>query len=139
MRKRFDKSPAIDAASKLRMVAMIQNHDELYTEKEEEILEEGKQMLEVFEQQKSKELKMVSPTTQAKMAFKDGESHAYGWSSAVVRASPAQVLALVWDTVGRFNDYEDTLEKTLDEDGEHSKLMYVRGESDPRHICCYPP
>ncbi|GMI52212.1 hypothetical protein TeGR_g2169 [Tetraparma gracilis] len=126
MRKRFDKSLEIDAASQGNLVTMIQNHDGEYSEREEEILEEGKTMIGVFEQQKSKELKMSPSTTQAKMAYKDGESHAYGWSSAVVRASPAQVLALVWDTVGRFNDYEDTLEKTLDEDGEHSKLMYIK-------------
>jgi hypothetical protein len=93
MRKRFDKSLAMDAASNLRVLTMIQNHDGNYSEREEEILEEGQKMLALFEQQKSKELKMSSPTTQAKMAFKDGQSHAYGWSSAVVRASPAQVRA----------------------------------------------
>jgi hypothetical protein len=128
MRKLFDKSPAIDMASSLRMETMIQNHEGMYSAREEEILEEGKKMLGVFEQQKSKKLKMASPTTQAKMAFKDGQNHAYGWSSTVVRASPAQVLALVWDTSSRFNSsYEGTLEQTLDEDGEHNKLVYVRG------------
>jgi hypothetical protein len=44
------------------------------------------------------------------------------------------VLAFVWDTNKRAGIYADYLEKTLDEDGEHSKLMYVRGESDARHI-----
>jgi hypothetical protein len=133
MRKRFDRSPAIDAASNLRLVTKIQNHDGDYSARELEILEEGKKMLDVFEQQESKDLKMASRTTQAKMAFTDGESHAYGRSTAVVRASPAQVLALVWDTFGRFNDYEDTLEKTLDEDGEHNKLLCVRGGRDAWH------
>ena len=66
MRKRFDKSPAIDAASNLRLVDMIQNHDGDYSEREEEILEEGKKMLEVFEQQKSKELKMASHTSRSR-------------------------------------------------------------------------
>jgi hypothetical protein len=128
MRKRFDKSPAIDAASNLRLVDLIQNHDGDYSAREEEILEKGKKMLGVFEQQKSKKLKMASSTTHAEMAFKDGESHAYGRSTAVVRASPAQVLALVWDMSSRFNNsYEGTLEQTLDEDREHSKLVCVRG------------
>jgi hypothetical protein len=93
MRKRFDKSLEIDAASQGNLVTMIQNHDGTYSEREKEILEDGKKMFKVFEQQKSKELKMSPPTTQAKVAFKDGQSHAYGWSSAVVRASPAQVRA----------------------------------------------
>ncbi|GMI41293.1 hypothetical protein TeGR_g7447 [Tetraparma gracilis] len=81
MRKRFDKSPAIDAASNLRVVTMIQNHDEPYTKKEEEILKKGRKMLEVFAEQKSKELKMASQTTQAKMAYKPGDKPA-GDSSA---------------------------------------------------------
>ena len=141
MRKRFDKSPAIDAASNLRLVDMIQNHDGDYSARELEILEEGKKMLEVFEQQKIKELKMASHSTKAKMAFKYGQSHAYGWSSAVVRASPAQVLAYVWDVKKRAGVYADDLEKVLDEDREHSKLMYVRGrrKTTREHICCYPP
>jgi hypothetical protein len=132
MRKRFDKSPAIDAASNLRLVDMIQNHDGDYSARELEILEDGRKMIEVFEQQKSKELKMASHMTQAKMAFKDGESHAYGWSTAVVRASPAQVLAYVWDLKKRAGVYKDDLEKTIDEDGEHNKLMCVCGGSDAR-------
>jgi hypothetical protein len=139
MRKRFDKSPAIDAASNLRLVTMIQNHDGDYSGRELEILEEGKKMLEVFEQQKSKELKIASLSTQAKIAFKDGQSHAYGWSSAVVKASPAQVLAYVWDVKKRAGVYKDDLEKALDEDGEHNKLVYVRGGSEARQSCCYLP
>jgi hypothetical protein len=126
MRKRFDQSPAMDAASSRRIVAMPHDHDAPYSETAEEILEEGKKMLEVFEQQKSKELKMSSRTTQAKMAFKNGQGHAYGWSTAVVRAGPAQVLAHAWDTFGRFNNFEGTLEQTLDEDGEHDKLLYLK-------------
>jgi hypothetical protein len=78
---------------------------------------------------------MASLSTQAKMAFKDGQSHAYGWSSAVVRVSPAQVLAYVWDVKKRVGVYEDDLEKVLDEDGEHNKLLYVRGGSEARQSC----
>ncbi|GMI38047.1 hypothetical protein TeGR_g2496 [Tetraparma gracilis] len=125
-RMQFDKSPVIDAASILRLVTMIQSHDGDYSEREEEIMEEGQKMLGVFEQQKSKKLEMATPTTQAKMAFKDGQSHAYGWSTAVVRASPAQVLAYTWDFTKRSSIYEDDLEKTVDEDGEHNKLTYIK-------------
>jgi hypothetical protein len=129
MRKFFDKSPAIDAASNLRLVTMIQNHDGDYSARELEILEEGEKMLDVIEQQKSKALKMASPTSQAKMPFKDGSSHAYGWSSAIVRASPARVLAFIWDTNKRAGFYVDDLEKTVDEDGDHNKLVCVRVEA----------
>jgi hypothetical protein len=138
MRKPFDQSPAIDAASTLRMETMIQNHDGDYSAREEEILEEGKKMLGVFKQHKSKKLRMASPTTQAKMAFKDGQSHAYGWSSAFVRASPSQVLAFVWNIKKRAGVYADDLEKKVDEDGEHNKLLCVRGGNDARHSCAPP-
>ena len=93
MRKRFDKSPAIDAASKLRMVAMIQNHDEPYTEEEEEILRTGVAHFATFDSQKGKELKMDSALTKAKIAFEKGDGHAWGFAKATVRASPTQVRA----------------------------------------------
>jgi hypothetical protein len=93
MRKHFDKSSEIDADSQGRLLRMIEAHDGAYSKREKDVLEGGKKMLDVFAQQKSKELKMASSTTPAKIAFKDRESHAYGWSSAVVRASPTQVRA----------------------------------------------
>ena len=125
MHERFDKSLAIDGANQERRLRMIEGHDGDYSARELEILEEGKKMLEVFEQQKSKELKLASLTTQAKMASKGGQSHAYGWSSAVVRASPAQVLAYTWDFTKRAGMYESHLEKMADEDHAHNKLTYA--------------
>ena len=127
MRKRFDKSPAIDAASNLRLATMIQNHDGDYSGRELEILEEGKKMLEVFEQQKSKELKMASPTTQAKVAYKPGDKHAFGWATTTVRASSQEVLAFVWNTEARCKARPDDLAKAVDErPNTHNMLVYVR-------------
>ena len=127
MRKRFDKSPAIDAASNLRLVTMIQNHDDDYSAREVEILEGGRKMLEVFEQQKSKELKMASSMTKAKIAYKPGEKHAFGWATTTVRASSQEVLAFVWDTEARCKARPDDLDKSVDErPNEHNMLVYVR-------------
>jgi hypothetical protein len=86
MRKFFDKSPAIDAASNLRLVSMIQNHDEPYTEKEEEILRDGQAQFAVFEAQKGKGLTMPLPAVKAKLAFKAGDSRAFGFVTTTVRA-----------------------------------------------------
>jgi hypothetical protein len=86
MRKAFDKSPAIDAASNLRLGAMIQNHDEPYTEKEEEILRDGRAQFAVFGAEKGKELKMPLPAVKAKLAFKAGNSRAFGFVTTTVRA-----------------------------------------------------
>ncbi|GMI27225.1 hypothetical protein TeGR_g1033, partial [Tetraparma gracilis] len=79
MRKRFDKSPAIDAASSLRLKTRIQIHDEPYTEKEEEILRVGVSHFSLFEAQKGKEVKLVSPSTKAKMAYEKGNNFALGY------------------------------------------------------------
>jgi hypothetical protein len=100
MRTRFDQSPAIDAASNLRLVAMIQNHDEQYTEKEDEILRIGVSNISMFDALKGKKLKMPSQTTEAKIAYEKGNSYAFGWAATTVCASPEQVLAYIWD-VGR--------------------------------------
>jgi hypothetical protein len=93
MRKRFDKSLAIDAASNVRLTTKIQNHDELYTAKEEELLRNGVVRLRVFEARNAKELKMDSPSTKAKIAFEKGDGHAWGFAKSTVRASPTQVRA----------------------------------------------
>jgi hypothetical protein len=95
-----------------------------------EILEDGRKMLEVFEQQKSKELKMASHMTQAKMAYKPGEKHAFGWATTTVRASSQEVLAFVWDTEARCKARPDDLEKSVDErPNEHNMLVYVRTQA----------
>jgi hypothetical protein len=86
MRKRFDKSSAIDAASSLRLVSVIQNHDEPYTEKEEAILRASVAKFSLFEGQKAKELKMSSKLTTAKIAFEKNSSIAFGWATTTVRA-----------------------------------------------------
>ena len=93
MRKRFDQSPAIDAGSNLRLATMIQNHDEPYTEKEEEILRSGMSHFATFDSQKGKELKMDSALTKAKIAFEKGDGHAWGWAKTTVRARPTEVRA----------------------------------------------
>ncbi|GMI19237.1 hypothetical protein TeGR_g13668, partial [Tetraparma gracilis] len=80
MRKRFDQSPAIETVSNLRLVTMIQNHDEPYTEKEEAILRDGASRLSKFDTTaKSRELKMLSRTTKAKLAYEAKDNYAYVW------------------------------------------------------------
>jgi hypothetical protein len=125
MRKRFDKSPAIDAASNLRLVSMIQNHDEPYTKAEEEIFEKGMAEFSKFNELKGKKLAMRSPTTTAKFVYEEGQGHAYGWSSATVRASPVQVAAFVWNTEARGKARDDDLEKAVDErPNAHNMVMF---------------
>ncbi|GMI28241.1 hypothetical protein TeGR_g4461, partial [Tetraparma gracilis] len=85
MRKRFDKSPAIDAASNLRLVTMIQNHDEVYTEKEEEILKVGMARLELFTKSTAevKKAKSLTPTVKNEIAYKEGDPLGWGRSETL--------------------------------------------------------
>ena len=66
---------------------MIGAHEEAYTPAEEEIITDGVAMFSLFEGQGSKDLQMASPLTRGKIAYKTGDSHAYGWATTTVRAS----------------------------------------------------
>jgi hypothetical protein len=126
MRKRFDKSPAIDAASNLHLVTMIQNHDEPYTEKEEKILRVGVSHFAAFDSQKGKELKMDSALTKAKIAFEEGDGRAWGWAKTTVRASPEQVLAHVLDYYRRSKNRSKEVERSMKVVNDHSRELYQR-------------
>jgi len=86
MRKAFDKSAEIDAASSLRMASMIRAHEGEYTEAEIVGIDAGKDRLKMFERMKTKNLKTESPSTEAEVAFEDNDSHAWGRATTTVRA-----------------------------------------------------
>ena len=86
MRKRFDKSAEVDAASLARLGSMIRAHEREYSEVENLVIDLGQDRLKMFEQMKPKDLKMESPSTKAKVAFEDNDSHAWGWAETTVRA-----------------------------------------------------
>ncbi|GMI23054.1 hypothetical protein TeGR_g999, partial [Tetraparma gracilis] len=104
MRKRFDKSPAIDAASNLHVVTMIQNHDEPYTDEEGEILRAGMARLELFTNgtAKVKKAKSLAHSVKNEFAFKDGDPLGWGRSETLVRATKEEILAYLWDTSARY-------------------------------------
>ena len=55
-------------------------------DEEQRIIEAGHDRLKLFEMLKSKDLKMESPSTKAKVAFEENDSHAWGWATTTVRA-----------------------------------------------------
>ena len=95
MRKRFDKSVAIDAAGSLRLVTMIQNHDEPYTQEEEELLRVGMTRLELFRSgnAKVKSAKSLTPSVKNEITFKEGDPLGWGRSETLVRATKEEVSA----------------------------------------------
>ena len=96
-----------------------------YSVAENTILQERLGDYELFESENSKSINMEVPSTTAKIAFKNGDSLAWGWASAVVRASPEEILAYSWDTLSRGKRREDDLEKAVDEaPNKHNQLVY---------------
>jgi hypothetical protein len=97
MRERFDKSLAMDAAGRLRLLPMIRNHDKPYTEEEDALLRAGYARLAMFETAgtKAKEAKAPTPTVKNEIAvFKSG-GLGWGRSETLVRATKEEILAYV--------------------------------------------
>ena len=89
MRERFDRSLELDGKKRGELVKMIRRHGRdgvEYSEEEEEIVAGGMTWFKAFDGLKSKDVAMRSPQTKGKVAYKKGDSRAWGWSTATVRA-----------------------------------------------------
>jgi len=127
MRKRFDKSLEVDGAVRARNVEMIKRHvDVEFSEEENRILEEGEKHFADFQEMKAKALEMASPLTTAKIAYKSGDRHAWGYATTNVRASPEEVLAWTFDVMKRCGQYTDDLEKSAELFNEHNLLVNTK-------------
>jgi len=125
MRKRFDKSLEIDGATRAQNIGLIVDHMNQYSEEENTLLEEGEKHFTDFQEMKAKSLKMASALTTAKIAYKRGDRHAWGYSKTTVRARPEEVLAFLWDTMRRSAQREDDLEKRVEDEVDgHNMLVY---------------
>jgi hypothetical protein len=89
MRKRFDRTLELDGKKREELVEMIRRHGRdgvEYSEEEEEIVAGGLTWFKAFDGLKSKDVAMRSPQTKGKVLYKKGDSRAWGWSTATVRA-----------------------------------------------------
>jgi hypothetical protein len=89
MRERFDWSLELDGKKRGELVKTIRRHirDGVeYSEEEERMGAEGKTWFKAFDGLKSKDVAMRSPQTKGKVAYKKGDSRAWGWSTATVRS-----------------------------------------------------
>ncbi|GMI34230.1 hypothetical protein TeGR_g7990 [Tetraparma gracilis] len=133
MRERFDRSLELHGKKREELVKMIKRHGRdgvEYSEEEERIVAEGKTWFKAFNGLKSKDVDMRSPQTKGRVAYKRGDSRAWGWSIATVRASPEEVLARVWDVKSRDKMEPDDLEKEIDEQpNDHNQLVFIKKQS----------
>jgi hypothetical protein len=89
MRERFDRSLELDGKKRGELVKMIRRYgrDKVeYSREELKIVDDGRSLFKAFDGLKSKDVAMRSPQTKGKVAYKKGDSRAWGWSTATVRA-----------------------------------------------------
>jgi hypothetical protein len=86
MHGRLDQSEKIDGDKRLEFEEMIRAHNQPYTEEELKIVENGLALYKMFEGKKGKAVNLPYSHETAKIALKREDSHAYGWTSATVRA-----------------------------------------------------
>jgi hypothetical protein len=89
MRCKFDRSLEVDGARRKEILEIIKRHSRdkvKYSDEEEKIVAEGLTWFKVFYELKSKDLEMRSPQSKGKVAYKKGDSRAWGWSTTTVRA-----------------------------------------------------
>jgi hypothetical protein len=138
MRKLFDRSRDIDAASQALLVDNINSHTDRYSIEETNAVERELAKFDMFERNKSKKKKKLilpSPLKEAEIMLPDNDQHdglwddrrAYGVATAIVRARPVDVLSLCLDVTSSSNIEQDDVEKCVDEaPNGHSQLVYWR-------------
>jgi hypothetical protein len=130
MRLRFDKSQEIDSANRVTFIGKIKNHATPYSDEENRMVDDGLLNFEQFKNKSAKVLKMDSPVTEARIVFQKGDKHAWGWSSTIVRATPEEILAFIWDVLSREARAEDDLDRVIDEaPNDHNLFCYIRKKS----------
>ncbi|GMI30958.1 hypothetical protein TeGR_g5713, partial [Tetraparma gracilis] len=126
MHATLDQSEKIDGDKRLEFEEMVRAHNQPYTEEELEVIKKGQDLHELFEGEKGKVVKLPSSLATAKVAYKKGERKAYGWATTIVRASPVQVLAYLWDVMSRNVMNEDDLERVIAEKlNDHNMVGYI--------------
>jgi len=131
-RKRFDRSSEIDRGTRMRNAEMIMGHTDEYSAEEAKLLEDGEAQFAMFKGTKAKVLKMTSPLATAKIAFKSGDNHAWGWATTTVRASPEEVLAYLWDVMKRSARRGDDLGKSVEERANGHNMVAYNEKRTPK-------
>jgi len=127
MRKEFDKSLQIDLANRNANICVFRTNTDPYTNAENAILRQGQTLFDKFDAGKTAKIELDSKLALAKIAFRDGDSYAWGWSSCTVRASSEQILAWVWDLKCRASRRTNDMEKSVEETPNgHNQLIYIK-------------
>ena len=120
MVKHYDKREAMERGRRLQILSSM-NVDgaiKCYSDDEKRKIDDAMQDFFVFQSVKAKDLATASPLVRAQIAHKAGDHHAWGWASARVKASSAEVTAWMInkyseDAAGGADDLEWAVDERL--------------------------
>jgi len=126
MRKLFDKSLDIDRAKRLEFIDMVEHGvEQVYLDKEDDMIEAGGVRLRDFEAGSKKSVKSNSPLVTFEVARTAGETVQSGRAKAIIRAPIHDVLAFQWNSDARNQRKADTLKKKYVRADDHYRIEYV--------------
>ena len=100
-----------------------------YSNDENDIIVQGLHNFKNFRvvSNKAKNIRTASPLTIAKVMQLPRDNMIWGYSSTIIRATPAQIAAALFHETSHENTADNDVERIiLDETNEHSHLVYVR-------------
>ena len=125
-RNRFHRSLEIDKIRRDATVASFHRHDVGYPKVENDQIEASLASLQMFDMLPNK--KKVDSVSSAKLATgrNEGERSAFWRSSAIIRASPQQILAYHWNFMARHLEDANMIDKhVIQEVNDHNKLVHM--------------
>ncbi|GMH52391.1 hypothetical protein TL16_g01219 [Triparma laevis f. inornata] len=135
----FERSRDIDSFLLNKTLKTIHSENQTYSWEEEKMIASGIPYLGMFESNESgltndttrglKPLTTSSPLVEGKVAWVKGgkDVGAFGSASSVVRASPEEILAFIWNTTTRkyLQSSDFKVQDIVLEPNSHSRLNYV--------------
>jgi hypothetical protein len=133
-REHFDRSLDVDSDSRARFLRAFIHSSDRYSLEEDRAVKMGMLHFKHFEEtKKAKKLKMSTPSVEAKFWIEETDDHlwsnrrAWGWASAIVKASPESCLSFTWGVMDRCRAKAGEVDKSVDDaPNRHSQLVYVR-------------
>jgi hypothetical protein len=126
VRTRFDRSLEIDAANRVRNIAMFESHSTAYSDEESKMIDGELGNVAMFENSDAKKTNAPSPTIENSVMFKPGQILGVGRSVTTVRASKEQVLGFFWDSSARCRwGGSDSVRSILETKNDHHCIAYV--------------
>jgi hypothetical protein len=130
-----------DQANQRALVQTILTTPQIYSPEESSLIADKLSLFKLFVKDAGnpnndailstvKKVQLDTLLTKASLVYKRGESHAIGYATTIILASPEEILSSFWDLLSREKARADTLERSVDEaPNDHNQLFYLRLKS----------